>query len=360
MTGAAALCIAAAVTTSSPLRLDLHGAALVANWRWLAGAGGRAACGAAVKADGYGLGARDVVARLADAGCRDFYVATWDEAAALGPLPADLALSVLHGVRAEDMAAALASPARPVLNTAAMVARWKQAAPERPCDVMVDTGMNRLGLSPAEARSGLLDGLAIDTLMSHLASADEPDSDQNERQLFTFRGLKGGIAARRYSLANSAGICLGRRYTFDLTRPGLGLYGGTPGPAAAGQLAQVVRPHVQAVQVRMVPAGETIGYGATYTAPREMRVAILNLGYADGYLRAFAATGRALAGDIPCPLVGRVSMDLIAVDVSAARDVAEEDWLAIDYTLPEAAAATGLSQYELLTGLGHRYLRRWI
>ena len=340
-----------------PLRLDLDAAALVANWRWLAARGGRVACGAAVKADGYGLGAREVVARLAGAGCRDFFVATWAELAALGDLAPDLAVSVLHGVREEEMAVALASSARPVLNTPAMVARWR-AAGGGPCDVMVDTGMNRLGLTPAEARSGLLDGLAIDTLMSHLACADEPDSPLNARQLAAFADLRSAIPARRYSLANSAGICLGPDYAFDLTRPGLGLYGGTPAPAAADHIAQVVRPQAQVVQVRSVPAGATIGYGATFTAPAPMRVAILNVGYADGYLRAFAGQGRARAGDIACPLVGRVSMDLVAVDVSAA-DVAEGDWLALDYALAAAATATGLSQYELLTGLGRRYLRRW-
>ncbi|TVV70818.1 alanine racemase [Sphingomonas solaris] len=343
----------------SPLRLDLDGAALVANWRWFAARAGRAACGAAVKADGYGLGARDVTRRLAEAGCRDFYVATWGELDALGPLPAELGVSVLHGVRAEDMDAALASTARPVLNTPAMVARWREAAGGRPCDVMIDTGMNRLGLTPEEARSGLLDGLVIDTLMSHLACADEPESALNERQLFVFRGLKGAIPARRYSLANSAGVCLGQRYALDLVRPGLGLYGGTPGPAAAGRLAQVVRPHAQVVQARSVPAGATIGYGATFTAPRPMRVAILNLGYADGYLRAFGGNGHALAGGVACPLVGRVSMDLIAIDVTDAPDTGEGDWLALAYDLPAASQATGLSQYELLTGLGRRYLRRW-
>ncbi len=342
-----------------PMRLDIDGAALVANWRWFAALGGRAACGAAVKADGYGLGARETVARLAEAGCRDFYVATWAEYEALGAIPKGLSVSVLHGVRQEDMASALPSSARPVLNTAAMVARWRSAGGGR-CDVMVDTGMNRLGLSPEEARSGLLDGLQIDTLMSHLACADEPGHALNEQQLFVFQVLKGVIPALRYSLANSAGVCLGQRYALDLTRPGLGLYGGTPGPAAEGMIAQVVRPHAQVVQVRRVSAAATVGYGATFTAPAAMRIAILNLGYADGYLRAFTGKGGAVAGDVACPSVGRVSMDLIAVDVSHAPDVTEGDWLAIDYALPEAAAATGLSQYELLTGLGRRYLRRWI
>jgi alanine racemase len=153
-----------------PLRLDIDGQALVANWRWMAERAA-APAGAAVKANAYGLGAVETVRHLADAGCRDFFVATWAEADALGSLPYGAGLSVLHGLREEDLATALASRARPVLNSPAMIARWKAAAPGRPCDVMVDTGMNRLGLSVEEACSGLLDGLEIDILLSHLACA---------------------------------------------------------------------------------------------------------------------------------------------------------------------------------------------
>jgi alanine racemase len=341
-----------------PLRLILDGSALVANWRWLAERAG-APAGAAVKADGYGLGAVEVSRRLAEAGCRDFFVATWAEADALGALPLGAELSVLHGVREEDMAAALASRARPVLNTPAMVARWKAAAPGRPCDVMIDTGMNRLGLSVDDACSGLLDGLEIDLLMSHLACGDEPDSAMNERQRARFADLAGRIRAKRASLANSAGACLGRGFGFDLVRPGLGLYGGVPRPEAEGRIAPVARIEAQILQVRTVPAGDTIGYGATFTASRAMRAAILNLGYADGYLRAFAGHGTARHGDVICPLVGRVSMDLVAINLGSA-DVAEGDWIEVDYRLDLAARATGLSQYELLTGLGSRYQRRWI
>lgn len=360
MTRAPRPAIAGPVTTpTAPLRLRLDSEALAANWRWLAARSGRAACGAAVKADGYGVGAIEAVKRLAAAGCRDFFVATWAEAETLGALPEGASLSVLHGVREEDMPAALARPARPVLNTPAMVARWKQAGGGA-CDVMVDTGMNRLGLSPEQARSGLLDGLEIDTLMSHLACADEPDSEMNEAQLFIFRGLRGAIPAQRYSLANSAGICLGQRYAFGLTRPGLALYGGIPRLEAEGNIRPVVHIEAQILQIRDVPPGATIGYGATFTASRRMRVAILNLGYADGYLRAFAGHGFARFGDTVCPLLGRVSMDLTAVDLGlAAGDVKEGDWLEMDYDLPRSSAATGLSQYELLTGLGPRYQRRW-
>ena len=340
-----------------PLRLILDSAALVANWRWLDAASVGAACGAAVKADGYGLGAPAVVARLAAAGCRDFFVSSWAEAAALGDWPADLALSVLHGLRAEDVAFALDHPARPVLNSAEQVARWK-AAGGGACDVMVDTGMNRLGLTPAEATSGLLDGLAIDTLMSHFACADEPDSALNGRQRDSFLAVAAAIPARRLSLANSAGICLGSDCALGLTRPGLALYGGIPHPAAAGHIRPVVRPEAQVVQRRVGRAGESVGYGATHVLAEDTAIGILNVGYADGYLRAFSGRGRVFAGDRALPVLGRVSMDLIAVGLGDAT-VGEGDWLALDLDLPRASAQSGLSQYELLTALGHRYQRSW-
>lgn len=342
----------------APLRLILDGAALAANWRWLRDRSGPAACGAAVKADGYGLGAHDVVTRLYRAGCRDFFVATWAEAAALRPLGDGATLSVLHGVRAADMAAAIASHARPTLNSAEMIARWKAAAPERPCDVMVDTGMNRLGLTPDEACSGLLDGLAIDTLMSHLACADTPDSPMNAAQRSAFLEVAARVPARRNSLANSAGICLGGDFAFDLTRPGLALYGGEPAPSASGHIRQVVRIEAEVLQVRSVAPGQTIGYGATFTPDAPTRAAIVNLGYADGYMRGFTGRGTARTNSDRFALAGRVSMDLVAVDVGAAN-ISEGDWLEIDYQLPEAAIRSGLSQYELLTGLGNRYQRHW-
>jgi alanine racemase len=343
------------VTIDPPLRLRLDGDALVANWRWLARMSGSAACGAAVKADGYGLGARAVVDRLVGAGCRDFFVATWAEAQALGSLPEGISLSVLHGVRAEDMAFAGGAQARPTLNTVEQVARWR-AAGGAACDVMIDTGMNRLGLSVADVACGLLDGLKIETLMSHLASADD-DVAQNAAQQNPFMALRGVTNAKRMSLANSAGICLGSDYAFDLTRPGLALYGGTPRGEAAGRIVQVAYPEAQILQRRRVQAGDSVGYNATFVATKDIELAILNLGYADGYLRGFS--GRGSAGDGRFPVIGRVSMDLIAVCVDAEPSLGEGDWLTLDYDLPSAAAISGLSQYELLTGLGTRFKRYW-
>lgn len=337
------------------LRLRLDRAALQSNWRWLAEQAGTA-CGAAVKADGYGLGAHEVTAALYEAGCRDFFVSSWDEAERLWRLPAGASLSVLHGVGRDDLETALTSTARPVLNSLQQVARWRGAAARRPCDVMIDTGMNRLGIRPEEV--GLLDGLVIDTVMSHLACADE-DSPMNARQLARFAEVAPKVKARRISLANSAGILLGRDYAFGLVRPGLALYGGIPRAEAAGNIRQVAHVEAQVVQRRTARAGESVGYGGTFVAQRDVELAIVNIGYADGYLRAFADRGAALYGNERLPLAGRVSMDLVAVDCSAAPGVREGDWVELGFDLPAAAAATGLSQYELLTSLGDRFERRW-
>ena len=341
---------------NAPHRLRLDSAALVANWSALAALSGPAACGAAIKADGYGLGAVEVARRLAQAGCRDFFVATWAEAEALAPL--GLPVAVLHGVREEDMPAAREGFAWPVLNTERQVARWRAAGGGR-CDVMVDTGMSRLGIAPAAVSDGTLDGLEIGTLMSHLASADE-DSPLNARQLAAFSALKGNHPAKRMSLSNSAAFALGRDYAFDLTRPGLALYGGVPRAELAGTLRQVVTPEAQILQRRRLQPGDVIGYNALFTADRPTEVAILNLGYADGYWRGFSERGAAHHGDARLPVLGRVSMDLTAIAVDAAPDLAEGDWVAIDYALPEAAALSGMSQYELLTGLGKRFDRVWV
>ncbi len=336
---------------TAPLRLRLDKGALSANWRWLQAQSGQAACGAAVKANGYGLGAPEVVQHLLAAGCRDFFVATWAEAAEIESfLPQEASLSVLHGVREEDTPQALASRARPVLNTAQQVARWRSTG--KPCDVMLDTGMNRLGLAPGDD----LSGLTIHTLMSHLASADE-DVPQNTQQLDLFRSAAATLRAQRLSLANSAGICLGAAYHFGLTRPGLALYGGIPRAEAAGAIQPVVGVEAQVLQRRVLPAGQSIGYNATYTADRALEVAIVNIGYADGYVRGFS--GRGTAGGGQFPVLGRVSMDLVALDVSAGPDIAEGDWISIDFHLPDAARQSGLSQYELLTLLGHRFDRIW-
>jgi len=222
---------------------------------------------------------------------------------------------------------------------------------------MVDTGMNRLGLRPSEI--GLLNGLSIDTLHSHLACADE-DDPLNAMQLERFRAVVSSVPARRYAFANSAGICLGRDYSFDLVRPGLSLYGGIPRPEAEDNVRQVARLEAQVVQRRIIPAGESCGYGATFIADEDTEAAIVNIGYADGYLRGFSSRGSAFAGEFALPVLGRVSMDLVALGCDAAADLREGDWVEIDYDLPSASRQSGLSQYELLTTLGSRFERRWV
>ncbi len=338
-----------------PLRLRIDAAALQQNWRWLQDRAGVPA-GAAIKADGYGIGARETMNALHAAGCRTFFVSTYAEAAELGPVPDDSSVVVLHGVAREDAETALQSKARPVLNSVEQVKRWREIAPDRPCDVMIDTGMNRLGLRPEEI--GSLDGVAIDTLHSHLACADE-DSRMNARQLAAFGEVAAAVEAKRYSMANSAGICLGRDYSFDLVRPGLSLYGGISRPEAQGSIRQVARVEAQVLQRRRIRLGESCGYGATFVAPADTEAAILNIGYADGYLRGFSSRGSAFAGEFALPVLGRVSMDLIAVGCDAATDLKEGDWVELDYDLTTAAAASGLSQYELLTTLGSRFERIW-
>jgi alanine racemase len=339
-----------------PLRLTVDRSAIQSNWRWLADFAGVVA-GAAVKADGYGLGARETTEALIEAGCRDFFVSTWAEAEALGSLPESVSLVVLHGVGPDDVTTAAGLTARPCLNSLDQVARWKQVAPGRACDVMVDTGMNRLGLRPTEI--GALDGLIIETLHSHLACADD-DSAMNAMQLERFRAVVSAVPAKRYAFANSAGICLGRDYSFDLVRPGLALYGGVPRAEAQAAIRQVARVEAQIVQRRSIPAGESCGYGATFVAKEDTEAAILNIGYADGYLRGFSSHGSAFAGEFALPVIGRVSMDLIAVGVGAAPDLKEGDWVEIDYDLHSASKQSGLSQYELLTTLGSRFERRWV
>jgi alanine racemase len=338
-----------------PLRLTIDGASLAHNWRTLAEHAGVPA-GAAIKANAYGLGAREAMDTLYEAGCRDFFVSIWPEAVELGRVPEGAALAVLHGVGTDDVEAALKSSAKPVLNSVEQVARWKEIAPHRACDVMMDTGMNRLGLRADEMAA--LEDLSIDTLHSHLACADE-DNDLNSKQLQRFREVVSAVPAKRYSLANSAGIYLGREYSFDLVRPGLALYGGIPRHEAEGEIRQVAHVEAQVVQRRTIRAGETCGYGATYVAEANTQAAILNIGYADGYLRAFSSTGTVFAGEFALPVLGRVSMDLIAVNCDAAPGLGEGEWVEIDYDLRTAAEASGLSQYELLTTLGSRFERRW-
>lgn len=338
------------------LRLAVDEEALAANWRALDRMSGAAAAGAAIKADAYGLGVRRCAPILWQVGCRDYFVAHLAEAAeAAAVLPAER-ISVLHGVQdPADAALAAALGVKPVINSLRQARLWIEAGGGA-CDLMVDTGMNRLGLGLDELGDPMLDALGIDVLLSHLAAAEE-DNPLNERQRSRWNEARGIVPHRRASLANSAGITLGESYHGDLTRPGLALYGGVPCAALKDRITQVVRPEAQVLQIRDVPAGETIGYNATFTAPAPMRIGVVSLGYADGYLRAWSGKGGMLWQGRRLPVVGRVSMDMSMIDLAAAPGLGEGDWVGVEYDLPGAAAISGLSQYELLTLLGRRFAR---
>ncbi len=335
------------------LRLRIDTDALAANWRALDLLSRPGRAGAAIKADCYGLGTDRCLPVLRGAGVGDFFVAHWQEVAgALRHVPAER-LSVLHGPLNEAEAAyARASGVRPVINSLRQARLWTESG-GGPCDLMVDTGINRLGLNPQDSGDPAIAKLHIHTLMSHLACADE-DSAMNARQLADFRMVVAQVPHRETSLANSAGIALGADYAFDLTRPGISLYGGVQHPALEEVIRQVAFPEAALIAIRTIEAGESVGYNATFTATAPMRVGVVSLGYADGILRCwnggtFASARRSL------PILGKVSMDMIVVDLAAAPELAEGDWVELPYLLPDAARQTALGQYELLTLLGDRF-----
>ncbi|WP_370188248.1 alanine racemase [Qipengyuania sp.] len=335
------------------LRLRIDGDALARNWQVLDALSGDARAGAAVKANCYGLGVDRCLPILRDAGCRDFFVAHWSEVpAVLRHVPADQ-VSVLHGpLGADHVAYARATGVRPVIDSLRQARLWTDGGGGA-CDLMVDTGINRLGVAPAELSDPVIQALEVNILMSHLACADE-DSAMNARQLASFRACLPMVDHKQVSLANSAGIALGKDYAFDLTRPGLALYGGTPRAELEGRIGQVAFPQAALIQTRDLRAGDTVGYNATFTAPRAMRTGVVSLGYADGILRSWGG-GHFLHGERRLPILGKVSMDMIVLDLTGTPELAEGDWVELPYRLPDAAQQTLLSQYELLTVLGRRF-----
>lgn len=338
------------------LKLGIDWNALQANWRVLDSLSGAAQATAAVKADGYGLGARNVVCHLREAGCREFFVAHWSEAADLLDIVEPSSISVLHGpLTPADAAYAREARVKPVINSVMQARLWIDAG-GGPCDVMVDTGINRLGLAMSDLAEPEIQQLEIDVLMSHLASADE-DVPLNEIQRLRWVEARNALSHRRSSLANSAGIVLGSEYHGDMTRPGLSLYGGIPRPELADKIRQVAFPQAAIMQVRAIQPGEGIGYNSTFIADRPMKVGTISIGYADGYLRCWSGKGIMSSKGHDLLVLGRVSMDMTVIDLSNAPDVSEGDWAELHYDLPKASELSGLSQYELLTGLGRRFPR---
>jgi alanine racemase len=335
------------------LRLTIDSEALAANWRALDALSGGAAAGAAVKADAYGLGVKTCVPVLRDAGCATFFVAHWSEVAPVVAHVPGPQVAVLHGVMTEtECAYARKLGAVPVINSLEQAALWTATGGGR-CHLMIDTGMNRLGIAPDEASDPRIAALAVDILMSHLASADEKTA-MNRMQAELLREAAQVIPHERLSLANSAGIALGEGFAFDLTRPGIALYGGVPRAELAGHIRPVARIEVQLLQCRAIAPGDAVGYNATFIAGTHMRIGTVSIGYADGFLR-LRGPGNALHhGARALPILGKVSMDMIVVDLSNAPDLAVGDWLEVPWDIADAAQQNQLSAYEMLTVIGRR------
>ncbi|QMU57768.1 MAG: alanine racemase [Boseongicola sp.] len=343
--------------SAATLKIDLN--ALAANWRALGAlSSDHVETGAVVKANGYGLDAGHVARKLAAEGAQSFFVALVSEGAAVRrAVGADADIYVFSGHMAGDTDVLRSANLIPLLNSPEQVARHFADAPGTSFGIQLDTGMNRLGMEAADWDDLKDELMAIGPrlVMSHLACADEPEHPMNAQQLRAFRGMTDGIAHRR-SLAATGGILLGEDYHFDLVRPGVGLYGGLPFSDAK----TVVQVSLPVIQTRQVTPFETVGYGNAWTADIERTIATVAAGYADGLIRAMGAQAQVFAGGVACPVVGRVSMDLITVDVTHLDAVPEAlDILGPDQSVDDLAEAAGTIGYEILTSLGHRYQRHF-
>ena len=340
------------------LRIDLG--ALCANYALFQNAARPGRAAAVVKADAYGLGATPVARALRAAGCRDYFVATVEEGVAVRAELAEALIYVFEGARPDTAAALIEADLIPVLNHSVQVDAWRRASGGRPAALHVDTGMHRLGFPPDAA--GLdLRGVSVCLLVTHLACADEPDHPMNQRQLERLAAVRARFPGVPVSVGNSAGALSGAARD-DLVRPGIGLYGGNPHLAAPSPVSTVVTLEGLILQIRQVPAGESIGYGATFTAPAPMEVAIVGLGYGDGLPRLLSNRGEGSLGGARCPIVGRVSMDLTAVDVTG-RNARIEDWvefIGAAVSVDEVAQWADTIPYEVLTGLGRRPVREYL
>ncbi len=356
------------------LSIDL--AALQANYRFLAKKAGKAACGAAVKGNAYGLGLEPVSRALWDAGCRDFFVARPKEGEDLRALLPKATIYVLDGLFPGQAEFYARHELRPALISLDEAREWaafgRRYGRALPCAVHVDTGINRLGLTVDEFSALLADdflvaGLGISLLMSHLACADAPPHPLNAVQMKRFAGLRKKLKGVPASLANSSGIFLGKDYVNDLCRPGIALYGGNPTPGRKNPMKAVATLEGTVLQVRNIKKGETVGYSATWKAPRDSRIAILGAGYKDGVPRLLSSRqkdgpAQVIVAGKRCPIVGRVSMDMMAIDVTAlpAAKVmrgTRAEILGPRLPIDEVAGWAGTISYELLTRLGSRYAR---
>jgi len=362
------------------LTIDLD--ALAANWRRLGTMAPQSECAAVVKADAYGLGADRVAAALYRSGCRRFFVAHSEEALRLRQALPDGTIHILHGPGKGIERELAEANLTPVLSTPGQIAAWRETAKKLgrplPAALHIDTGMNRLGLTGAEADavaadlSGQMAGIRLEFVMTHLACADEPDHPLNLRQVDRFAAWRQRFPNLPGSLANSAGIFLGPAFHHDILRPGIALYGANPLDPSAGprreasRMAEVINLQGKILQVRSVDRSETVGYGAGHIVEKPSRIATVAIGYADGFSRALSGRGSAVIkgqqGHVRVPIAGRVSMDLITLDVSAldeqdCRPGTAVSLLGGGIDLDDQAASAGTIGYELLTQLGSRYHR---
>lgn len=355
------------------LTIDLD--ALTANYRDIARRVAPARTAAVVKADAYGLGATRIVPALARAGCRDFFVAHLSEAIALrGHVPEDARLYILNGLNPGAEALAAATGAVPVLNALEQVWQWCDMAARigrrLPGVIQIDSGMSRLGLMPEEisalsADSQFAKWIDLQLVMSHLACADEPRHPANQHQLQRFRKLAALLPQAPLSLANSGGCHLPAEFHLQLVRPGVALYGVAPHSGVPNPMRPVVHLDARVIQVRTIPPATGVGYGLTYAADTERRIATIAVGYADGWPRHLGNRGAAWFNGIRLPIVGRVSMDSITLDASALPCGALKpgdmvELIGPNQSLEMVAADAGTIAYEILTNLGRRYARFWI
>lgn len=355
------------------LTVDLD--AIVANWRKLESQGVPAECSAVVKANAYGCGTEPVVRALAAAGCKTFFVATVDEARAARAATKSAAIYVLSGCFQNCGEVFAEFNCQPVIGDLNELAEWdvfcRRSGWSGGAAIHIDTGMNRLGLTIQDAH-GILPRIhagdhGITLVMSHLACAENPQHPLNARQLTNFREIAQQFTGVPASLANSSGCFLGSQFQFDLLRPGAALYGVNPTPDADNPMRPVVDLKTRIIQVREVERGDTVGYGATWTARRPTRLAIVSTGYADGYFRTAGSTDGTRSADVivagkRCPIAGRISMDLIAIDITDLPEKATRrghmvTLLGDGITVDELGHHFGTIGYEVLTSLGHRYAR---
>ena len=364
-------------SASAILTIDLG--ALVANWLRLREMSQRAECAAVVKADAYGLGMEQAASALSRAGCKTFFVATIAEAGSLRALLPDATIYVLGGLLTNTAPLFQLHNLRPVLNSEAEVKEWAEycaaSGQPLPAAIHIDSGMNRLGLSALEVDAiapvaSLWKMFELSLIMSHLACSDEVGHPKNERQRKIFDALRAKLPSAPASLANSAGILLGRQHHYDMVRPGIAIYGGRPQQTGDNPFQPAVTLFGRILQVRDVVSGETIGYGATRTLKSPTRIAVVAVGYADGIFRALSTRDdkeglSVFIGGHAAPILGRVSMDLITVDVTTIPgDIARRgEWVELigpNVSAQAMAHHAGTIDYEILTNLGTRALRRYI